>query len=306
MTFQARVIAVFGRDLLVRDAEGAQLRARVFGRRLSAVCGDEVRCEKDARHGQVHVVEVLPRRTALYRANARGEPEPVVANISQLLVVLAPLPVPDFYMLDRYISAAESTGIAATLVLNKSELEVDEELRTELDAYARIGYRTLSCSARTGAGIEDLEAACIGSVSVLVGQSGVGKSSLVHRLLPEAEVAIGELTRDAEGRHSTTTARAFELPRGGQLIDSPGVRDYAPAIEQLDERNLGFVEIAQRAPNCRFHDCRHLREPGCAVREAAEAGEIHARRYESYRRLRRLREQLAESRGPGWKPKPLR
>jgi ribosome biogenesis GTPase len=131
---------------------------------------------------------------------------------------------------------------------------------------------------------------------VLVGQSGVGKSSLVRRLLPQEQVAVGELVRAEEGRHTTTAARLFDLPHGAALIDSPGVRDFAPAVSTLDERTLGFPEVARLAAGCRFGDCRHLREPGCAVRAAAENGSWHPRRYESYRRLRRLREQLSANR----------
>ncbi len=132
--------------------------------------------------------------------------------------------------------------------------------------------------------------------AALVGQSGVGKSSLVRRLLPQAEVAIGELVREEEGRHTSTAARLFDLPHGAALIDSPGVRDFAPAVSALDERTLGFPEVARLAAGCRFADCRHLREPGCAVRSAAEDGAWSPRRYESYRRLWRLYEQLRATR----------
>lgn len=299
--FDARVIAVFGRNLLVRDTTGRELEARTFGKRLTVVCGDEVRCEPDARHGEIHVVEGLPRASALYRSNARGGSEPIVANLSQLLIVLAPRPAPDLFVVDRYISAAESAGVKPILVLNKCELEVDEELRRELDAITETGYRPLSCSVKAGLGIEALLQACSGAVSALVGQSGVGKSSLVNRLVPEAQITIGSLARDDEGKHTTTTSRMFDLPLGGQLIDSPGVRDFAPAIAQLEARYLGFIEVERLAANCRFADCKHLREPGCAVRSAAEAGGMHPRRYESYRRLRRLYEELTEVRGPGKK-----
>jgi ribosome biogenesis GTPase len=131
-----------------------------------------------------------------------------------------------------------------------------------------------------------------------VGQSGVGKSSLIARLVPEAQIEVGTLVREEEGRHTTTASRLFDLPGGGSLIDSPGVRDFAPAIDSLDRAHLGFIEVAQRAPLCRFADCRHMREPGCAVIAAVAEGSLSARRYESYRRLRRLYEDLHEARGP--------
>jgi len=293
-----QVIATFGRNMIVRAADGRELQARPFGRALGAVCGDEVRYRIDPHHDEVHVVEVLPRRTALWRANKRGAAEAVVANLTQLLVVLAPLPAPDLFVVDRYLAAATATGVRATLVVNKSELGVQPALAAELDAYAAAGYDAISCSAETGNGIDALLGALQPqAVAALVGQSGVGKSSLVRRLLPSAEVAIGELAREEEGRHTTTAARMFALPQGAVLIDSPGVRDFAPAVSALDERTLGFPEIERLAPQCRFGDCRHLREPGCAVRAAAESGALRARRYESYRRLRRLRAELVAARG---------
>src|SRR5215469_15889333 len=292
------VIAAFGRHLVVRTAAGVELRARPFGRALGVVCGDEVRCRIDPHHEEVHVIEVLPRRNALWRANARGGAEPVVANLTQLLVVLAPLPLHDLFVVDRYLAAATAAGVPATLIVNKSELGTGATLSTELEAYAAADFAVISCSAATGAGMKRLLAA-LGPATraALVGQSGVGKSSLVRWLLPQAQVAVGELVRAEEGRHTTTAARLFDLPNGAALIDSPGVRDFAPAVSALDERTLGFLEVARLAPGCRFSDCRHLREPGCAVRAAVEDGSWHARRYESYRRLRRLHEDLATTRG---------
>lgn len=296
-TFDARVIAAFGRHLLVQEASGRTLRARPFGRDLGAVCGDEVRCRNDPRHGEVHVVEVLPRRATLYRSNARGRVEPVLANLTRLLVVIAPVPPPDPFVADRYLAAAESAGITATPVLNKAELGASEAVRSQLDAYGAAGYECLAVSATTGEGMDALLSACAGQLAALVGQSGVGKSSLVRRLAPDAEVEIGGLMREEEGRHTTTVSRLFDLPGGGKLIDSPGVRDFAPAIDHLEPRHLGFVEVARLAPGCRFQDCRHMREPGCAVRQGIESGSMDARRYESYRRLRRLFEELTAIRG---------
>jgi ribosome biogenesis GTPase / thiamine phosphate phosphatase len=296
-TLNGQVIATFGRHMIVRVAGGRELQARPFGRSLAAVCGDEVRCRLDARHDEAHVVEVLPRRSALWRTSKRGGAEAVVANLTQLLVVLAPLPPPELFVVDRYLAAATAAAVPALLVINKSDLGVPASLAPELAAYAAAGYRALACSAITGAGIAALVAA-LGprAQAALVGQSGVGKSSLVRCLVPQAEIEIGALVRAAEGRHTTTAARLFDLPQGVALIDSPGVRDFAPAVMALDERTLGFPEVARLAPQCRFGDCRHLREPGCAVRAAAAGGALHPRRYESYRRLRRLRERLAGAR----------
>jgi ribosome biogenesis GTPase len=293
------VVATFGRHMTVRDAAGRRLPARPFGRSLAVVCGDEVMCRPDPLHDELHVVEVLPRRSALYRANLRGGTEPVVANLTRLLVVLAPVPAPDLFVVDRYLAAAESAQVGATLVVNKEELGVDDALAAELAAWEQAGYGAVRCSARTGSGTDALLAALPpGATAALVGQSGVGKSSLIARVLPEARLAIGELVREEEGRHTTTAARLFDLPDQRALIDSPGVRDFVPAIDSLDPRSLGFVEVERLSPGCRFLDCRHMREPGCAVRAALDAGNFHPRRYESYRRLRRLSEELSSARGP--------
>ena len=296
--FDAEVVAAFGRHLLVRDGESRELKARPSGRRLSIVCGDRVRCERDRAHDEVLIVEVLPRRSLLARANLRGESEPVVANITQLIVVIAPVPEPDFFVVDRYLCAATAAGLFGRIAVNKSDLETNKVDSAELAALAGAGYSHVSCSARVGDELANLRALLTGAVSVLVGQSGVGKSSLVRALLPGVVVETDSLMREEEGRHTTTASRAYSLDTGGTLIDSPGVRDFAPAIDQLDPKTLGFPEVAQRAPDCRFLDCRHMQEPGCAVSGAARTGEMSPRRYESYRRLRRRYEELLEARGP--------
>jgi len=295
--FDAEVIAAFGRHLLVRTGE-QELRARPAGRRLSIVCGDRVRCEVDRTHDEVLIVEVLPRRTLLARSNLRGESEPVVANITQLVVVVAPLPVPDFFIVDRYLCAATAAGIKGAVAVNKCDLDANKIAPEEVEAYAAAGYSHVSCSAKRATGLIELRALLSDTVSVLVGQSGVGKSSLVRALLPQVEIETGDLMREEEGRHTTTASRAYALDSGGSLIDSPGVRDFAPSIEQLDEQTLGFPEVDRLASACRFQDCKHMHEPACAVMSAVEAGEFLPRRYESYRRLRRRYSDLLQARGP--------
>lgn len=301
-SFEADVIAAYGRHLRVRAGD-REMRARPSGRRHSIVCGDRVRCEVDRKHDEVLIVEVLPRRTLLARANTRGESEPVVANITRLVVVVAPLPRPDFFVVDRYLCAATAAGIAGAVAINKSDLEVDGDMQSGVDALIAAGYERVHCSAKAGHGLEELRSLLATGVSVLVGQSGVGKSSLVRALLPGEDVTTGDLMREEEGRHTTTASQAYRLTpgssQGGTLIDSPGVRDFAPAIDQLDEKTLGFPEVSARAGGCRFQDCKHLHEPACAVIAAVETREMSARRYESYKRLRRLYSDLVEARGPG-------
>lgn len=300
--FEGDVIAAFGRQVIVRGAPGSgrgELRARPSGRRLVVVCGDRVRCKADRTHNEVLIVEVLPRRSLLARSSVRGDSEPVVANITQLVVVIAPVPEPDFFIVDRYLCAATSAGVMGAIAVNKADLAHGAVVAEEIAALTGAGYRHISCSAKAGSGLAELRKLLAGDVSVLVGQSGVGKSSIVGALLPESDIATGGLMREEEGRHTTTASRSYELATGGTLIDSPGVRDFAPAVDRLDERTLGFPEISQRAGTCRFQDCKHLQEPGCAVIAAATSGQMSARRYESYRRLRRKYNDLLESQGYG-------
>jgi ribosome biogenesis GTPase len=301
-SFDAQVIGAFGRRVRVRDAAGEQFMARPAGRRLDIVCGDRVRCEHDAVHGETHVLDVLPRGSALYRSSARGGSETVLANLTLLVVVIAPRPAPDWFVVDRYLAAASSAGTAALIVLNKSDLGIEPGLRAELAAYSAAGYRHIVCSARDALGLAGLLAALAGETAALVGQSGVGKSSLVHALVPETAIATSELDRDDEGRHTTTASMLYDIAGNGQLIDSPGVRDFAPAIDRLEPASLGFPDIDRLAPQCRFHDCQHLQEPKCAVQSAAAAHTLHPRRYESYRRLRRLYAELRAAQGPKHRP----
>jgi ribosome biogenesis GTPase len=298
---RARVIAAHGRQLRVQTAEGEQIMVRSSARAGQAVCGDEVDCEYDALHQELRVVALAPRSSSLYRSNARGKSEPVAANLSLLAIVVAPLPVPDFFIVDRYLAAAQCAGIAASVLLNKAELATEPEIDAGLQDYQRLGLTVLRVSALTGQGLTDLRALLRGQTAALVGQSGVGKSSLLGALVPDSDAGVGALIRDDEGRHTTTATRFYSLPDGGAILDSPGVRDFAPALDRLHDAALGFSEIEALSPGCRFGDCRHMREPNCAVRGAL-GGQISERRYESYRRLRRLSERLRAAPGSRGQP----
>lgn len=292
----ARVVAAHGRFMRVRLPDGRERLARTAGRSLQVVCGDVVSCEVDDRHDELRVVAVGPRKGALHRSNARGQPELIAANLTALVVVMAPVPLADCFITDRYLCAAQSAGIDAIVLLNKADLPCPPETEAALEVYSGLACAMQRVSARNGWGFEELRALLRDRTSVLVGQSGVGKSSLIRMLVPQSEASIGELLRD-EGRHTTTAVRLYDLPGGGAIIDSPGVRDFAPPIDRLDGASLGFPEVAALSSGCRFSDCRHMREPDCAVL-AAVGKSFDARRYESYRRMRRLFEQLQPPAGP--------
>ena len=289
------VLASYGRGVLVQttDGQGGQstLRCSLKGRKQRIVCGDRVTWIYEPANDGASVQSIEPRRNLIERIDARGRPEPVAANIDRLAVVVAPEPAADWFLVDRYWAGAELKEVATMLIVNKSDLGL-EPLEAEIDTYRALGLACVEIAAHSGAGVAELRAALEGSVTLLVGQSGVGKSSIVNALAPEALAQTSELTRDAEGRHTTTTARWYRLNARTALVDAPGVRDFAPPASLVRAAERGFVEIHALSVQCRFNDCRHMEEPGCAVRSAVVAGRIATRRYESYRRLVRLYEKL--------------
>lgn len=286
------MVAAYGKRVLVEGPDGQRHRAFVARRGLRLVCGDRVRWTSADEGGDLAVQERLPRHTELTRPDSRGRSEVLAANIDQLVVVCAAAPAPDPFIIDRYLAAAEVIGADAAIACNKSDLADTAALET-LEEFAKVSYPVLRVSAHTRAGLESLSRQLANRCSILVGQSGVGKSSLLNALVPGIDLATMEISSaSGEGRHRTTATTLYHLPGGGALLDSPGVRDFAPALDDPRMAAAGFREIVATADHCRFSNCRHMREPGCAVKGAVESGRISARRYESYRRLLRLTEDL--------------
>ncbi|MGA8205125.1 MAG: ribosome small subunit-dependent GTPase A [Woeseiaceae bacterium] len=287
----AIVIGTFSRRMRLRLADGREVDARIRGKRLRPVCGDRVTAQEIPDEREWLVTAIRDRENALTRPNMRGKIEVLAANIDLLVVVAASPPAPDWFVVDRYLCAAEDMGVPAAIVFNKSDLH--GPALPELQDYAAIGYPAVSCSAHSGDGIDRLQAIIRGNTAIIVGQSGVGKSSLINRLGGNARLRTGDVSeRSGEGRHTTVNSMLLGLPGGGAVIDSPGVRDYAPALESEARVIHGFRELERTRHDCRFANCRHLREPGCAIKAAVAGGRISARRYESYKRLLALTTRL--------------
>lgn len=286
------VIAHFGVQVEV-EAEDGEIRGQVFRCHLRAnlpalVTGDRV-VWRAGNQGNGVIVAQLPRNSELCRPDSRGQLKPVAANVDLIVIVFAPLPEPHANLIDRYLIAAEHAGIRPLLLLNKADL-VDEQNGPRLNAllavYRQLGYPLMEVSAHEGGGMEALQARLDGHVSVFVGQSGVGKSSLVNSLLPGVDTRVGGLSEvTGKGTHTTTTARLFHFPGGGELIDSPGIREFGLGHVSRDDVEAGFIEFADLLGTCRFRDCKHDREPGCALLKALEEGRIQPQRMASYRHI---------------------
>ncbi|EML6193461.1 TPA: small ribosomal subunit biogenesis GTPase RsgA [Pseudomonas aeruginosa] len=283
-----QVIAHFGVQVEVESADGQVSRCHLRANLPALVTGDQV-VWRAGNQGIGVIVAQLPRHSELCRPDMRGLLKPVAANVDRIVIVFAPRPEPHANLIDRYLIAAEHAGIQPLLLLNKADL-VDESNAEGIDAllnvYRTLGYPLIEVSAFNGLAMDELRGALDGHVSVFVGQSGVGKSSLVNALLPGVDTRVGDLsTVTGKGTHTTTTARLFHFPGGGDLIDSPGIREFGLGHVSRDDVEAGFIEFRDLLGHCRFRDCKHDREPGCALLQALEDGRIMPQRMASYRHI---------------------
>lgn len=274
------VVAGFGRTALVRpDRGGALVSAQAASRRIRVVAGDRVQL----RAGGI-IAAVAPRRTLLARTSA-ARAKLIAANFSQVVLLAACEPPFSDELLARVLVAARRAGVPAFIVLNKTDL-VDRlaGARERLAPFRAAGIEVLELAAKRD--VAPLVPRLAGHCSVLVGESGMGKSTLVHALVPDAEVRIGEISRFLRaGRHTTSVSRLYEMDERTEIVDTPGITEFGLAGLAAEDIAEGFPEFAPYARHCRYRDCRHLAEPDCAVRAAAAAGEIPARRLELYRRI---------------------
>lgn len=280
---RGRVVAAHGRQYIVETADGQRLPCFPRGKKSEVACGDDVEITQSSPDQGV-IDAILPRRHLLYRSNEIRQ-KLIAANVDQLVVVVACEPAFSDDLVTRALIAAESQEIEVLIVLNKCDLaERLPAARRQTGVFAGLGYRVLELCARDHA--EDLRPQLQGRTSVLVGQSGMGKSTLVNALIPEAGAATREISQALDsGKHTTTHATLYHLDADSHLIDSPGLQEFGLGHLERGEIEYAFREFRPYLGHCRFRDCRHDREPDCALRPAVDAGKIEKTRFASYRRL---------------------
>lgn len=281
---QGRVVTRYGAELILLNEQNEHIRCTARRKFENIACGDYV-CWQPSEQGNSIVTDILPRKNALTRPDHRGKPKAIACNIDQIIIVCSWLPKPSWMLVDQYLIAAQLINADALLVINKADLA--EQYSTEkdhkiLDEYNSIGYNIIHANALTGLGIDEIQKELSGKTSIFVGQSGVGKSSIIGQALPELNIKVGDISQKGEGKHTTTTADLYRVGKDGFVIDSPGVRDFAIANVDADGIRKGYREFDVFAKLCRFNNCTHTHEPRCIVKQAAETNDIPTGRYRRY------------------------
>lgn len=277
------IVAAFGRHFLVKTADDTVISCVLRGKKGGAACGDQVEIRRTGS-GQGVIEKILPRSTLLYRSDISRE-KLIAANVTQVIIVVAAVPSFSEELINRCLVAAENQHLKVLIVLNKTDLP--EPTRAALDTlslYQKLGYVLLSLSARND--IEPLLPYLRDQLSVLVGQSGMGKSTIINALIPTAERSTAEISVTLDtGRHTTTHARLYHLDQTSRIIDSPGVQQFGLQHLTIEDMAWGFKEFHPYIGQCKFNNCRHIGEPGCALIQAVQEKKIEARRLDFYHKL---------------------
>ncbi len=276
--FTGKVITRYGQRQLVETNNGEIFQCLSRQNIGFSVAGDEVLFQK-TKQGEAIVTAIYPRRNELQRKDKL-----IAANVDQLWLVVALEPHYEFDLIDRYLIMAENLKLPIGIVINKIELSMNEkQLNEDFEHYINLGYEIHSLSVKSGINVDTFKEKLVNKSHIFLGQSGVGKSSLINSLIPDLELRVNEISIKSKlGKHTTTNTTLYHIPSGGDLIDSPGVREFQ--LDNLSEEQIvrGFREFKALSDKCRFRNCRHINEPDCAIKVALENGDISNNRYESY------------------------
>lgn len=300
---QGVVITRHAKHADVETTQGEIYRCNLRRTLKNVVVGDQVswRLGSEQLQGISGVIEAIyPRKNELSRPDYYDGIKVMASNIDQIIIVSAVLPTLSLNIIDRYLVICEMAKIPALIVLNKIDLLSPEErieVQKQLALYESIGYETLCLSADTGENMDKFDQYLAKGTSIFVGQSGVGKSSLINQLLPEVKAQTGAVSDvSGLGQHTTTASRLYHLPQGGNLIDSPGIREFGLWHLEPEQITQGYREFQTVLGTCKFRDCKHKTDPGCALREAVEEGKISPIRFENYHRLIESRQETKSQR----------
>lgn len=285
------VIAHHGQNLEVEDISGSIITCNKRQHLGPIVPGDRIKWQLDPVGQTGIVMAIEPRHSLLTRPDLRGKVHAVAANVDQMFITIAPSPAPNQTTIDRYLIAAANQNIEPIIILNKEDLlpiDLQQQLLLDLlKLYRGLGLQVLIISAKKQQNLPALHEKLTNKISVFVGQSGVGKSSIIATFLPEAEIKIGEIsTLSKLGKHTTTNARLYHVPQlHGSIIDSPGMREFP--LWQLDFATLanGFIEFRPYLQDCKYRNCTHSHEPNCGLIAAVNAGKISQTRLSSYHKI---------------------
>ena len=279
------VITRFGRHAEIETPEKKRIHCAIRPNIDSIVAGDQIIWQKSGDEQGV-IVSCCPRQSILGRPDNRGEYRPVAANITQLLIVVAAKPEINWILLDSYLIMAELLKLDACIILNKIDLDCEAIKQELLADYQPLGYPILFTMRENNLGYDTLKTRLKNQTSVFVGQSGVGKTSLISQILPNETISVAEISKSSElGCHTTSNSRFYHLPRGGALIDSPGVRSFSLWKASNQDIVYGFREFKDLALQCKFRNCTHVNTPGCAIFDAIVKKKLSAKRYESLIKL---------------------
>lgn len=288
----AQVITRYGQHADIENENGDIIRCDIRRAVKSLVCGDKViwRSYQNSDAEFAGVIEAVePRESEFVRPDFYDGLKPVAANIDQILIVSALLPDLTPSIIDRYIVAVEQLDVTPVVLINKMDLLDDDNrelVEQTIELYRNIGYQVLAMSATEEQGIEDVMALLADKTSVFVGQSGVGKSSLVNAILPDVNILTKQVSDNSRlGVHTTTASRLYRLENNGAVIDSPGVREFAMWHLETEQILEGFIEFKPFLGLCKFRDCQHKKDPGCALKQAIKDGKVTKQRYQSYLKI---------------------